>query len=70
MSKNTTNTLDAKTSTCDVFAYYAIPIEAFQSIVDEQTVSGSASLADNLVIESLTQDDVFGVDNVSGWCSV
>lgn len=70
MSKSNSNPLDLKTSSCDVYAYYAIPIEAFQSIVDEPTVSGTSSLADNLVIGTLTQDDVFTADDVSGRCTV
>lgn len=65
MSENNPIAPDVQTSSSEVFAYFAIPVETFQSIVDQQSVSGVSTIADNLVIKTLTDDDVFTVGDVS-----
>lgn len=58
-----------KSSSGEVFSYFAIPVETFQSIVDQQATSGGvSSVAQNLVIKALTEEEVLSIADVSRRC--
>lgn len=69
MSKISDNLCEAKAPS-GVFAYFAIPVETFQSMVEQQTISGVTTIPQNFVIKTLTDDDVYNIGDVSRWCFV
>lgn len=68
MLKSNNNLCDVKTSTNEVFAYFAIPVEAFQAVAEQQTASGVQAITHNLVIKTLADGNVQIIDatDVSG----
>lgn len=66
MSTTNNNSADAKTpSSGEVYSYFAIPVESFQSIVEQQTVSDASAITQNLVIKTFTDGDVLSINDVS-----
>lgn len=68
MLKSNNNLCDVKTPTSEVFAYFAIPVEAFQTVAEQQVTSGASAITQNLVIKTLADGNVQIIDatDVSG----
>lgn len=63
MLKNSSN-LNGKASSNEVFAYFAIPVEAFQSVAEHQAITNSSGSTSDMIIKTLGDGNVGLINTV------